>query len=411
MKSKETRIPQFYDVLDEELVLVRSIYENLLNKALKKGFMEIETSAIELKERYINATGVHFSKIFEVQRSKERNCFALQVDLAMGMSRFVADLPTAVPDLKLIQLGKMYRDRVDDKPGYRREFKQILLGEWGTDSLFSDAELISISYNGLKSIQGSKVLYLEISNQAIFNVIEEGLAEKIRFGGIEKLEAIAVCVRDKDALTEFYKKGMVTCSEIEQLLKQLSDTKIKNEVEKMIKVCQFLQIEFEIKDKIYFNISNLEGTGHYSGLHYRIYLEIQGETYLIGDGGRIDALCSKFNPSKSIPAVCMGIGIQVLAQVLPQKQEEKIALMIDENNIEENWGLIKRIEEVFKDFSISIIPKEPKKKKKFFKSEFYNQFSFILIYNDHIEVRSNNLKIRKLITERLKSYVDVALEA
>ena len=402
MRGKETRIPQFYDVLDEEVVIVRSIYERLLKKAVQMGFMEIETSAIELRERYLNATGIHFSKIFEVRRPKEGNQFALQADLAMGMSRFVSDLPNAIPMLKLIQLEKLYRDRVDNKPGYRREFKQILLGEWETESFFSDAELIFLSYYGLKSIPKSEVLYIEISNQAIFNIIKEGLAEKIRFDGIEELKNVSICDEDKKALVEFYRKGLITCAELEYLLKILKDVNIKSEIKKMLEVYYYLLKEFDIKDEIYFNINNLEGTGHYSGLHYRIYMEIQGQKYLIGDGGRIDTLCNKFNSSKTIPAVCMGIGIQVLAQVLPEENQEKIAILIDDKNIRDNWELIKKIEKVLNEFSISIIPKEPGKKKKFFKSEFYKEYSFILIHGNRVEVRSNNYEFKKLINERIK---------
>lgn len=402
MRGKETRIPQFYDVLDEEVSLVRSIYEHLLNKATQMGFMEVETSVVELKDRYLKATGVHFSKIFEVKRPKEGNQFALQADLAMGMSRFVADLPNAVPTIKLIQLGNLYRDRVDNKPGYRRGFKQILLGEWQTESLFSDAELVFLSYYALKSISKAKVLYIEISNQAIFNIIKDGLAEKIRFDGIEELEKVSINDVDRRNLVEFFKKGKLTCSEIEFLMESLSDDNVKDEIRKMLKVYYFLVDEFAIEDEIYFNISNLEGTGHYSGLHYRIYMEIQGQTFLIGDGGRIDTLCNKFNAGKTIPAVCMGIGVQVLAQVLPEEHQEKIAILIDEEDIGNNWELIKKIEEALDGFSISIIPQKPTKKKKFFKSEFYKNYSFILIYNSHIEVRSNNDELKQLIKKRIE---------
>ena len=98
----------------------------------------------------------------------------------------------------------------------------------------------------------------------------------------------------------------------------------------------------------------------------------------------------------------MGIGIQVLAQVLPEENQEKIAILIDDKNIRDNWELIKKIENVLNEFSISIIPKEPEKKKKFFKSEFYKQYSFILIHENQVEVRSNNYELKQSINERIK---------
>lgn len=97
----------------------------------------------------------------------------------MSMSRYVADLPGNIPALKLVQVGKVYRDRVKNLPGYRREFKQILLGEWGIKSLFADAETIYLTYQILSSIQEAKVVCIEISNANIFNAVLPNLAEKI----------------------------------------------------------------------------------------------------------------------------------------------------------------------------------------------------------------------------------------
>ena len=401
MKSRETKIPQFYDVLDEEISRVRNIYQTILDVAKKNGFLEIETSAIELKDRYINATGVHFSKIFEVKRPKQGNEFALQADLAMSMSRFIADLPTDVPILKLIQLGKMYRDRIPNIVGYRREFKQVLLGVWGEESLFADAEVIYLTWLGMKSISKSKILYIEISNQNIFNIINDGLAEKVRFEGISVIESEMLDEKDKELISIAFEKEVLTFLEIETIFNRISDEKIKKELEKMISVYQFIKEQYKIDDEIYFSISNLEGTGHYSGLHYRIYLEIDGKKYLIGDGGRIDFLCSKFNSNKNIPAVCMGIGIQILAQTTLCTPKEQIVILINEKNIKGSWELIQKIRNDFSEFAVSVISKEPEKKRKFFKNEFYQNCTFILVYEKNIEVRSNNKELKEKILQEL----------
>lgn len=405
MKSKETKIPQFYDVLDEENAVVRQIYEGLLKKATDVGFMEVETSSIELKQRYINATGVHFSKIFEVQRPKQGNQFALQADLAMSMSRFVADLPTSVPTIKMIQLGKMYRDRIDTIPGYRREFKQILLGEWGTESLFADAETIFLAYSILKDVPNSKISYIEVSNTNVFNSIIEGLAENIRFNGIETLNSEELNEKDKSIIIEEFNRGCISFSELESVEEKLQSRKVKAEIRRAIDVKKYLTDVFNVNDEICFSFKNLEGTGHYSGLHYRIYLEIGNETFLIGDGGRIDTLCSKFNSSKNVPAVCMGIGIQVLAQFIPYDTQNRIVILIDDKLIKEKWNIIEKIKEKLGNYSVSVIPKAPSKKKKFFKSEFYQDCTFILIEKDFFEVRSNDRVFKKSVLEKIGNIV------
>ena len=405
MKSRETKVPQFYDVLDGENFKVRSIYQEVLDKAKKSGFLEIETSAIELKDRYINATEVHFSKIFEVKRLKQGSQFALQADLAMSMSRFIADLPTDVPTVKLVQLGKMYRDRIPNLPGYRREFKQVVLGVWGEDSLFADAEVIYLAWSAMKAVSEAKVLYIEISNQNIFNVINKGLAEKVRFEGISILESEDIDEKDKKIIYNSFAKEVLTFSEVEVVLDEISNDRIKRELKNMTAIYQFIREQYKIDDQVYFSLSNLEGTGHYSGLHYRIYLEIGGEKYLIVDGGRIDTLCNKFNSNKNVPAVCMGIGIQVLAQAMLDVPKEHIAILIDEKNIRTKWELIQGIKQSFSEYNISIIPKKPEKMKKFFKSEFYENCTFILIDENKFHVRSNNEKLKEKILQQLESFV------
>ena len=405
MKSKETKIPQFYDVLDDESEVIRQIYENLLKEANKIGFMEIETSSIELRERYLNATEVHFSKIFEVQRPKQGNKFALQADLAMSMSRFVADLHIEVPVIKMIQLGKIYRDRIHNLPGYRREFKQILLGQWGTESLFADAETIFLTYSSLKKVSNAKISYIEISNINLFNAFFEGLAEKIRFKGIETINKFEVDEKDRVILMESFLKGCIPFSELQDIKEKLKNQKAKHQIEKAIEVYTLLTDFFEITDEIKFSFNNFEGTGHYSGLHYRIYIDIDDEEYLIADGGRIDTLCTKFNPNKNIPAVCMGIGVQLLAQFIHNEPKKRIVILVDDKLIKERWSTIEILKEKLKSYSVSVIPKATSYKKKFFKSEFYSNCSFILIDKDFFEVRSNDKNFKEILLTEIGNLV------
>lgn len=401
MKSIETKIPQFYDILDEENEMVRRIYDVFLKQARNCGFLEIETTAVELKERYLNATNVHFSKIFSVERAKQKSQYALQADLAMGMSRFIADLPTNEPTIKLMQLGKMYRDRIYNIPGYRREFKQVLLGEWNVPSLFSDAELINLIYRTLRKVDGAEIDHIEISNINIYNVIKDGLAEKIRFNGIEQLSKTSLSDSDKNLLLKLFEKGNVEFSDLEIIGEQLNDLKIKDELRKLNKIGSLLLNIFKIEDKIFFSFNNLEGTGHYSGLHYRIYMKIEDDIFLIGDGGRIDDLCSKFNKGKNVPAICMGIGIQILAQFIKPKHDDRVAILVDESLIEEKWNQITEMKKKLFEFSVSIIPESLSNKRKYFKSEFYSDYTFILIEKDNVTVRSNDISIKRKVLEKI----------
>lgn len=236
MKHIESKIPQFYDILTDELNNVRYIYDCFMKEARKVGFDEIQTTAIELRGRYLSATKVHYSKIFEVHRVKESTRYVLQSDLAISMSRFVADLPVETP-LKLIQMGTMFRDRIPKVPTWRREFQQILIGTWGGSSYFYDAEIIALACRALNAIRGTKVCYVKISNYNIYNVMLPGAAEEIRFHGqslASIMEKAGIDEKDRLLLTALYQSPRTSIAELQQAVNDISHSGLKEELSKVI---------------------------------------------------------------------------------------------------------------------------------------------------------------------------------
>ena len=57
--------------------------------------------------------------------------------------------------------------------------------------------------------------------------------------------------------------------------------------------------------------------------------------------------------------------------------------------------------QALKEYSISIIAKSPSLKKHFFKSEFYCDYTFILITENSVEVRSNDAVFKKEILRKI----------
>ena len=58
VKNQESKIPQFYDILDEELDKTNEIFDIIYKSAKANGFINIETTKFELQKRYLNATKV-----------------------------------------------------------------------------------------------------------------------------------------------------------------------------------------------------------------------------------------------------------------------------------------------------------------------------------------------------------------
>lgn len=409
--SSESRISQVYDIYGEEITCVERVYDIISNIADNHGFFKIQTAPFEEKERYLNATKVHFSKIFEVIRPKQRSTFLLKSDLAMSMSRFVADLSDAASGAyKFIQMDDLYRDRIPNLPGYRKNFKQILLGIWGTTSSYADAELISMCVEMLLQIQCFSDVYLQISNQNLLNVLGEDIASKVRFGDISIIESLLEDYNDYIILKRLYSKPNISFDELEKLSKEVSDSRIVNEMKKSLDLYEILQKVFQLKVPICFSLSNLGGTNHYSGMNYRVYASKGSCEYLLIDGGRIDSLTGCFNDSLNIPGVCMGIGVQVMAQLMKGNSTKKKQVYLVLNDSDDFDKLHTMMDLMCKlntsslneKYQFCILPCKKFNIKAFFSSEFYRTCVIMFLNKKGINVRSNEVADEQIIKEVLK---------
>lgn len=386
MKNLETRINQFYDLFDEEILELDYIRNSFDTTFIEKGFLKMETSGVEEKARYLSTTKVHYSKIFEMHRSKEKSTFLLQSDLALSMSRCIADNCGSNHVLKLIQTGDIFRDRVDKIPGYRRKFKQILVGCWGSKNFFYDIELISSTINTLIKLYPKESFYFQISNQMILNCYFENCAEIVRFNGMNSIKG-KISAEEFEALYKLFSKSRYTLKELENLVKNSTGYKHFSELKRVYDLC--VQLSDECFIPMFFSIENLDGTNHYSGMTYRIYADTGKQNVLIVDGGRIDSMVEKFNHSKKVPAVCLGIGIQILCQILSlEKSRKKTVIFCDENSLEQ-IQYAKKIQTTIKNDAISIVLSREKNFSKYYKSPFYQNTKFVILnYGEKIILKN-----------------------
>jgi histidyl-tRNA synthetase len=407
MKSRESKIPRFYDILEPELENTKFLHQLFVDLSHQFGFSEMRTTVMELRERYLKATDVHYSKIFEVHRVKEKTRYALQADLAISMSRFVADLPNRTP-LKLIQMGQIYRDRPAQEPGFRREFQQILLGVWGIESLYVDAEIIAITYRGLKLIKDIEIPFIQISNFGIFNCLKENLATKIRFNGIDHkmFHDVGICSSDLYMLHKLFYLGCIPITEVEQLADQITDQRLKYQFKKVTDLNRYLKLLLPTGTKVYFSLADINGTGHYSGLNYQVFIQEKKKAkqppFVIADGGRIDDLCTRLN-NVDIQGVCMGIGVTVLAQIIEEvTQYNRVVILFDEDAAV-SYAKIKKIKERLSDEDVfcSVLPLKRKKWGQLFRSSFYKNYVFVLVEPEKIEVRSDNTVLKQQVLKQI----------
>lgn len=156
-------------------------------------------------------------------------------------------------------------------------------------------------------------------------------------------------------------------------------------------------------DCIYFSLSNLYGTGHYSSMNYKIFIRTKsGDIFDIADGGRIDDMVSKFN-KVNVLGVCMGIGTTVLSQEIEYEIEDRIMILVEKIDVKIYKNCLELANKL-SGYHCSVFEFPYKKIKKFFKHELYSRHHYIIVRLDgSMEYRFSSVALKNKIKSILDS--------
>ncbi|AIW24314.1 TPA: portal protein [Streptococcus pyogenes] len=190
------------------------------------------------------------------------------------------------------------------------------------------------SGENVDEFKGIKVEFIQLSNKNIFDVLEKDLSKKLRFEDIS-IEAILgkyLCNNDIEIIKYLYEKDKINMELLISLISKISNKLVKQEFIKVLVLYEYVK-NFLPADCIYFSLSNLYGTGHYSSMNYKIFIRTKsGDIFDIADGGRIDDMVSKFN-KVNVLGVCMGIGTTVLSQEIEYEIEDRIMILVEKIDV------------------------------------------------------------------------------
>lgn len=147
-------------------------------------------------------------------------------------------------------------------------------------------------------------------------------------------------------------------------------------------------------------------------MNYRIYASKNSEEYLLIDGGRIDSLTRCFNKSLNIPGVCMGIGVQVMAQLMQNDMEKKkqVYMIIEDSKTLEQMNIMSDLmcrlnnSNLKEKYQFCLLPCKKFNIKTFFSSEFYKESVVMFLTSKGINIRSNDFADEHRIKEVLKYF-------
>ncbi|WP_315940756.1 S66 peptidase family protein [Streptococcus pyogenes] len=303
------------------------------------------------------------------------------------------------------------------RKGDERNIK-IIVNRVNSERNIKSIGICSPSYPGTFHYQKRYKRGVEFLQNKGFTIVEGNLTGKEGYrgeisGGVQdraeelniSIEAILgkyLCNNDIEIIKCLYEKDKINMELLISLISKISNKLVKQEFIKVLVLYEYVK-NFLPVDCIYFSLSNLYGTGHYSSMNYKIFIRTKsGDIFDIADGGRIDDMVSKFN-KVNVLGVCMGIGTTVLSQEIEYEIEDRIMILVEKIDVKIYKNCLELANKL-SGYHCSVFEFPYKKIKKFFKHELYSRHHYIIVRLDgSMEYRFSSVALKNKIKSILDS--------
>jgi len=341
---------------------------------------------------------------------------SIRPEMTPTLARMIANRDQSyVPPLRWFSIANFMRYERPGK-GRLREFYQLNVDLIGSNTVYSDVEILSVAMDILKSYGANEDQFIvRFSHRALLD-LWLGLTDK------EKLRKIGRIIDKKEKITqeEFDKELKSICEDKEikaiynffqlrlesyqDLLKdiepksrdQISD--ILNQLSQMVK---YLSVNHNPKNLI-FDPTIVRGFDYYTGLIFEIYDTHPENRRAIFGGGRYDNLIGQFS-KESLPAIGFGMGDVTLEaflknhRLIPEISTKQgfYFTLFDENLYSEYLKITHLLRKNHLPIEISL--SRPKKLGKEFELAEKKGYQFCLILGED-ELKKQVIKVKDLTT-------------
>ena len=332
-----------YDYLPKEQIIREKVIDTLKNAFRIYGFNPIETPILCMQEILASkyAGGAEILKEIYTLSDQGKRELGLRYDLTVPFSRFIGmNKNELLMPFKKYEIGKVFRDG-PVKVGRKREFYQADVDVVGIKSFYSELEFFQmIDY--IANELGIKVA-VKYNNRALLVQVLELLEVPKSISSsiiltIDKLEKIN---RD-EVIQELLDKGMSNSNAEEllriiemsfcEILELIKESKVEEEIKQFVRFKEVLEsIKPSINTKYVFSPSLARGLEVYTGTIWEVFVDDDSMvTSSIGAGGRYDKIIGQFlGTSEECPAVGMTFGIDVLMEIIKEKQQLDNTTVVD----------------------------------------------------------------------------------
>lgn len=334
------------DILPQDMAVWHKMEAAALEIFTRAGYKEIRTPIFEATELFQRGVGdttdIVNKEMYTFEKSErlltlrpENTAGVVRSYIENGMHRLSAPV-------KLWYKGPMFRYE-RPQAGRQRQFHQVGVEMFGIEDPSADAEAILLALNYLKKL-GLPNLSVELNTLGCANCRKEFRALLI------------------ETLRPHYDKLCDDCKErFEKNPLRLLDCKVESckEIFALPEVQQVIQSDYTCPDcSLHFErlknyLDNLgvnytvnkllvRGLDYYNRTVFEIKSENLGSQNAVCGGGRYDTLVSNLG-GESTPAIGWAMGMERLAALLPQSEEEKLDIYVVSDNKLEAIKLTERL--------------------------------------------------------------------
>ncbi len=309
------------DFFPEDFQARSKIFDSLRSTVKKFGFKEISSPAFETLSLLSKKEGEEIrDQIFTLEKRSNEE-FGLRFDLTVPITRmFIEQQKSSTKPVKWFAIDRMWRYEQPQK-GRLREFYQLSVELFGSDSIYADAEILSLAIDCLANFGlTEKDFYIKLNSRKL---LQSMLLEIINQSQLE--DAIRIIdkkakISEADFLKELEKINVKNPKAIVELLNtEISDLSPRSEDGKnaLNDIKKLMSLLGEKKKYIKFDLSVARGLAYYTGIVFEAF-DKDGKFRAILGGGRYDNLVELFDGQKT-PATGFGLGYSTLSLLLKEK--------------------------------------------------------------------------------------------
>ena len=312
---------------------IRNYISDTLKRVFEKyGFKPLQTPLLcyydLLALKYDEENDI-LKEVYKVSDQGNRN-LALRYDLTVPFAKYIAINQNTKLPFKRYEIGEVFRNG-PVKLGRDREFIQCDVDTVGIEGQLVEAEFVALYVEAYKEL-GIDVI-IKYNNRKFLSgiIIEAGILDELVTDTITVVDKFEKLTKE-ELEKEFLKIG-VNKDQIEKLYQFLqmdaeelvnikSENEILNEGIKELETLKKYVGELNLVEYVQFSPSLARGQEYYTGTVFEVY-DAKGDIKSsIGGGGRYDKMITDFiNDGKQYPAVGISFGLNVIYEILKEREE------------------------------------------------------------------------------------------